>query len=182
MMHLSTHLKKVFEIAEPLARTMEFELLFLEEVNEKGRRTLRIFLDRSDGSVTIEDCANFSRALDPILDVEGSLSGRYQLEVSSPGVNRPLVLPEHFLAQLNAVVEIATFDAVEDRRHFKGRLLKADASPEQGVRLEIDHHTYEIKYQNIKKAHLDYFASQKLEKISRRPVSVRKKKGNSHGA
>ena len=182
MMRLDPHLQKVFEIAEPLARTMGLELLYLEEVSERGRRTLRLYLDRPGAGVTIDDCADFSRALDPILDVEGPPGERYHLEVSSPGVNRPLVKPEHFGAHEGAVIEVATHDAVEERRHFKGRLLKAESSEKQGIRVEVDKHPYEISYQNIKKAHLDFFATQELKDETKGAKVFRRKKGKSHGA
>lgn len=182
MMRLDPQLKKVYELAEPLAHTMGMELLFLEEVAGRGRRILRLYLDRDDGTVTIDDCADFSRALDPILDVEGPARGRYQLEVSSPGLNRPLVQPRHFRNQLEKIIELSTHEEVQGRKNFKGTLTKADLDDAGGIQIKVDQTDFEIPYLNIKKAHLDYFASEKNVVSKKKPLAFRKKKGKHHGA
>ncbi len=88
-------------LIEPTLNGMGYEILEVRLVITHGRRTLRIFIDKP-GGVTVEDCAQASRAVSAILDEEEALSSRYYLEVSSPGAERPLRQPHEF-------------------KHFKGR-------------------------------------------------------------
>jgi ribosome maturation factor RimP len=160
-------LEQVLSLAEPLAKNMGFEVLRLEVGTEHGKRTLRIFLDKHDGEtgVTVEDCATFSRALDPILEVEANLEGRYDLEVSSPGLNRPLVRPEHFEAQVGKVVELATDHPIDGRQRFKGELKEVLSKNGQVfLVLSIDRQEFNIPMDAVKKAHLDYFATEAARK------------------
>ena len=81
-------------VIEPEIESMGFELV-LVQLTTGGNRTLRLFID-APGGITLDDCATVSRRLDPLLDVEDLVQGDYALEVSSPGIDRPLVKPEHF--------------------------------------------------------------------------------------
>ena len=174
-------LRKVWDLAQPLAHTMGLELVWVEIASPSGRRTLRLTIDYPEAarSVTVDECAAFSRALDPILDVESEMTGRYQLEVSSPGLSRPLVRPEHFPPQVDSVIEVSTEEAIEDRRHFKGVLKAADAEEDGEIIIEIDGRNYHLPYSKIKKAHLDYFATEALkdnQKVKRIKYAPKKKK------
>lgn len=164
---LNASLKKINDLAVPLAKQMGLEILLIEETSERGRRILRIFLEHSDPAieVNVEECAQFSRSFGTILDVEAEISGAYDLEVSSPGLNRPLVKPEHFRAQVGEVLKVQTFEPVGgpagDRRHFHGTLLRVTGEGEAfKIYLQVDGKEYEIPFSQIKKAHLDYFATQ----------------------
>lgn len=150
-------------LAEPLAESMGYEILLAEEATEHGKKALRIFLDRAGDApgINIADCERFSRALDPILDVEGDLESRYNLEISSPGLNRPLVKPGHFQAQMGNVISVLTRTEISGRRNFKGILLQAD---EEGIEVKVDVTTFKIPLAEIKKAHLDFFATQETQK------------------
>src|SRR5580698_7392143 len=86
---------RVLAIAEPLAVSMGYELVDLEYLREGPQWILRVYLDKQ-GGVTLEDCSEFSRALGPALDVDEVINTAYALEVSSPGLERPLKKPADF--------------------------------------------------------------------------------------
>jgi ribosome maturation factor RimP len=118
---------RVTELAEPIAASLGFELAEVEYKQEVGRTVLRIFIDR-DGGVSIDDCAAMSRELAEILEVEDFIQGHYNLEVSSPGLNRPLKKPSDFERFTGRLVKIRTFelladDAGNNRKTFTGELL-----------------------------------------------------------
>ena len=118
---------RVAELAEPLAASRGLELAEVEYKQEGGRMVLRLYIDR-DGEVTLDDCAVVSRELTEILDVEDFIPGRYTLEVSSPGINRPLKKPADYLRFTGRLVKIKTFELLPDdagnkRKTFTGELL-----------------------------------------------------------
>lgn len=171
MSHWDKELAGVCQVAEPLARTMGFEILLIEQATEPGRRVLRVFLEKpgSTGGVTVDECADFSRALDPILDVEGDLEGRYDLEVSSPGLNRPLVKPGHFREHVGSVVNVVTEPAVGDRKNFKGLLEGVEGDDEEAlIKIKVDQTEFQVPWQQIKRAHLDFFATEEKGRKGKR--------------
>ncbi len=109
---------RVAKLAEPVLEGMGFRLV---RVRVSGQ-TLQIMAERPDGSFTIDDCEQASRAISPILDVEDDLQGRYFLEMSSPGIDRPLVRPDDFerAAGHEAKIEMAVPQA--GRKRFRGML------------------------------------------------------------
>ena len=121
---------RVARLVEPVLEDMGFRLV---RVRMAGR-DLQVMAERPDGTLTIDDCVEISRAISPLLDVEDPVSGAYNLEVSSPGVARPLVRPEDFerWAGFEARVEMAT--PIEGRKRFRGRLEGHDAESDE-VRL-----------------------------------------------
>lgn len=156
-------LEKVLTLAEPLARSMGYEVLKAELASEHGERILRIYLDKPAPGVTIDDCEQFSKALGTILDVEGKLPGSYNLEVSSPGLNRPLCRAPHFLAQVGKIIQVHTEPEVEGRRNFKGQLLQVEEGPDPAILIVVDGLNFQIPLAMIKKAHLDFFANEERE-------------------
>jgi ribosome maturation factor RimP len=113
--------------------------------------------------VTVEECARFSRALDPILDVEGELEGRYHLEISSPGLNRPLVKPGHFREHIGEIVQVTAEPGVGERKNFKGVIQGVEGEGEEAlIKIKVDQTEFAIPWQNIKRAYLDYFATKEL--------------------
>jgi ribosome maturation factor RimP len=164
-------MQEVLELAGPLARSMNLEVLLAEEVSAGGRRTLRIYLDKPEGGdrVTIEDCEKFSRALDPILDVEVGLRGKYNLEISSPGLDRPLVQEKHFRAHLGGIVHVTTRGEIEGRHKFKGEL--KEVKEEGGGAILIireDQREFAVPLGQVKRAHLDYFETEEFHKASKK--------------
>ena len=170
---MDREISSVLSLAEPLAQTMGYEILKAEIVHERGDKVLRLFLDRP-GGIGVEDCQRFSEALGPILDVEAEVQGSYHLEISSPGLDRPLNKLEHFRAQLGKIVQVTTEEPIEGRRHFKGELTQAEAVPEAVIELNVDQELYRIELSRIKKAHLDFFASEAKQREADSPTRGKK--------
>ena len=120
----------VARLAEPLLRDMGFRLV---RVRFAGR-DLQVMAERPDGSLTIDDCAAISRALSPLLDVEDPISGRYNLEISSPGVARPLVRPADFETWAGHEAKIEMITPIDGQKRFRGVLEGFDEDSDE-VRL-----------------------------------------------
>lgn len=110
--------QRVAALAEPVLADLGFRLV---RVKMSGP-TLQIMAERPDGTFTIEDCEAVSRAMSPILDVEDVVSSHYNLEVSSPGIDRPLVRPSDFESWAGHDVKVEMAVPVAGRKRFKGAL------------------------------------------------------------
>jgi len=118
---------RVTELAAPLAAAIGLELAEVEYRQEGRQMVLRLYIER-DGGVTLDDCAAVSRELAEILEVEDFIQGNYNLEVSSPGLNRPLKKPSDYERFTGKLVKIRTFELLPDdagnmRKTFTGELL-----------------------------------------------------------
>lgn len=129
---------------EKLLAECEVKLYDVEVANEHGRAIYRIFITKENG-VSLEDCERVSRLLSPIYDVKPPISGDYVLEVSSPGLERKLVKPEHFKASLNELVRIK----LKDKSVIEGKLISFD---EENVSIEVDEEIVKIPHLDIKSA------------------------------
>jgi ribosome maturation factor RimP len=101
---------------------MNMEVVLVELRNEGGRAIVRVYIDRPNG-ISLEDCERFSRRFSTAMDVEDFVSFAYVLEVSSPGVNRPLVKEEDFKRFLGENARARTRIPIEGQRNFKGRIV-----------------------------------------------------------
>lgn len=156
-------LEGVRALSISLAKSMGYEIICIEELPNQGRHVLRFFLDKPDfgTGVTIDDCARFSRALGPILDVEADVGDRYVLEVSSPGLDRPIVSVADFKKQIGSIITLISCEVLEGRKKFKGELNKV--IEESGVvvlEIKESDQILQIPFSAIKKANLDFFSSQ----------------------
>jgi len=117
-----TLLGKVVRLAAPVVEGAGLELVDVTYAEGHGRAVLRVFIDKPGGvtGVTIDDCAKVSRELGAVLDVDDTLSTRYSLEVSSPGLDRVLKKEKDFLRFSGREVKIRTRAPRDDRRNFKG--------------------------------------------------------------
>ena len=122
---------RVAALVEPVLESMGFRLV---RVKLSGP-TLQIMAERPDGSFSIDDCEQFSRAVSPMLDVADIVSTRYQLEISSPGIDRPLVRQEDFERWAGHEVRIEMANPVAGRKRFKGHL---EGVADNEVRLFIE--------------------------------------------
>lgn len=117
-------LDRVKEIAERVASSSGYEVVEVELHGSGKARRLRIFIDKPQG-VTHEDCANFSREIGTIIDVEDVIpGGSYVLEISSPGLDRKLLTPADFERFQGSLVKFSTHEAIDGNRHFQGRLVQ----------------------------------------------------------
>jgi ribosome maturation factor RimP len=118
-------LEKIREIAGRVAASDGLELWDIELKGSGAARTLRIFIDRPEG-VSHQDCAAFSREVSTIFDVEDAIpGGSYILEVSSPGLDRRLLRPEHYARFSGSLIRFSLRQPREGNRHFEGRLTAA---------------------------------------------------------
>lgn len=144
---------KVKEIAEPLCVSEGMELVFVECNRESSGRIIRIYIDKP-GGVTLNDCTRISRQLNDILDVNLNTNWAYNLEVSSPGCDRPLGKPEDFERFKSNTAKIRTSLPVEGQKNFKGIIL---GFFDGYVKLNENGKTVAIPYELITKARLfDY--------------------------
>ena len=109
-------------LLEPVVEGLGYELVELEWVGVGGNRTLRLFIDTSTG-VTLEDCEAVSRSVEAVLDAEDPIREGYSLEVSSPGVDRPLRRDADFTRFAGERVKVRTFGPIEGQRNFTGVLI-----------------------------------------------------------
>lgn len=141
---------QVASLAEPLCRAEGLELVHVEFQREAGGRTLRLYIDKP-GGVQLEDCTIVSRQLSDILDVALEADDAYNLEVSSPGSNRPLGKPQDFTRFKGHAARIRLAQAREGRKNFTGSI--TDTSP-TSVTLRLETGTVEIAFEDIAKAQL----------------------------
>ena len=141
----------VKELAETLLKDNDMELVELEYRREARGKVLRLYIDNNRG-VTIDDCANISREMGTLLDVNDVIPNKYVLEVSSPGLRRPLKNIEDFLRFKDRYVLIKTSELINNRRVFKGYLKDVSGNT---IKIEIDGFVYEIPFDLIRKANLE---------------------------
>ncbi len=140
----------VERISAPVVESLGMELVDVEYVKEGGRRILRVYIDKP-GGVSHEDCEVVSKRLDVLLDREDPIPQSYYLEVSSPGIERPLKKMRDFQRFTGHMVRVTTFAALEGRKKFTGRL----AGVEEGTLvLEQKGNTITIPMDRIASARL----------------------------
>jgi ribosome maturation factor RimP len=135
---------------EPEVERLGFELVDVEVSVDGSNGVLRVFIDSDDG-ITLENCAAVSRQVSALLDVEDPIPGEYNLEVSSPGINRRLVKPTHFERFAGSRVKVKLKRLVDGRRNFKGKLLGFD---EPNVLVKEGKETFVIPLQEIDSARI----------------------------
>jgi len=126
--------RRVAEIIEPTIEQIGYRLVRVRLSAQNGA-TLQIMCERPDGTMTVEDCEAVSMAVSPVLDVEDPIDKAYHLEVSSPGIDRPMVRKSDFSRWAGHLLKCETSVLVESRKRFRGRILSAD---ENGFTLERD--------------------------------------------
>ena len=136
-------------LLESVVEGLGYELVHVT-VGGKKTKTLRMFID-APGGITVDDCERVSRQVSDVLDVENVVAGEYLLEVSSPGLDRPLVKQEHFEQAQGKEVSIQMQGLHFGRRKFIGSLL---AVRNDAVLVEVDSESYELLYSDMRKANL----------------------------
>jgi len=147
-------LDKLTSIIEPAVHALDYELWGYELVHQQKRDVLRIFVERSDGSgVNLDDCAQLSRQVSAVLDVEDPIRRQYTLEVSSPGFDRPLYTLEQYQRYVGENIKLKTKIPRDDRRHFSGKLVVADEN-EIRVKAQDQEQDWVFRFDEIEKANL----------------------------
>jgi ribosome maturation factor RimP len=120
---MSDAVEQIRQLLDPILESMGLSLWDLEFHKQGPQWLLRIFIDRESGGVTLNDCETVSRDLSAALDVEDIILHAYTLEVSSPGLDRTLSKPEHFVRFTGSKVRMKTYQAVNGQKVFRGVLL-----------------------------------------------------------
>jgi ribosome maturation factor RimP len=173
---------RVASIIQPVLRAIGFRLVRVRLSGQNGL-TLQIMAEREDGTMTVEDCEEVSRAVSPALDVDDPIDKAYHLEVSSPGIDRPLVRKSDFAAWTGHLVKMETSILVADRKRFRGKIASAD---EDGVVIERDQAAYgeepsvRVPFEAIAEARLiltDDLIRDALSKDNKARKEARKRRG-----
>ena len=148
--------QKATAVCEPLIAAEGLELLDLEFLKEHGGWVLRLFIDKPGGVVGVEECAIASRAVDKALDVEDIIPHEYSLEVSSPGLNRPLKKLAHYEKVKGQQVRLKTFAPLFEppRKNFLGTL--SDVSSDAVTVVVEGAGAFTIKLKDIARANLEF--------------------------
>lgn len=139
------------DMIEPVVEKEGFELVRVMTIGQ-ANPTLQVMIDTLDGSdITVDDCAKVSHALSDVLDEKDPIKDRYSLEVSSPGLDRPLTKLQHFARWQGYEVKIETEDKVENRKRFKGKISEV---ANENIVLTTEDTQYTIPFSLISKAKL----------------------------
>jgi ribosome maturation factor RimP len=143
--------RSTWALLEPHLAEQGYEVVELEYVRQGGTSVLRLFIDK-DGGITLDDCAAVSQLVSPILDEADLISASYMLEVSSPGIDRPLRKPVDFERFAGEEIRLQSYSPLEGRSRFKGILggIRGDL-----IVLDCEGRTYEIHLENLKRANLN---------------------------
>jgi len=141
-------------LLRPAVEALGYEFVGLEYVSNPKNRLVRVYIDAPDG-IGVEDCADVSREVSAVLDVDDPVAGQYSLEVSSPGVERPLFEPAHYRRFVGERVRVHLHAPIEEdgtrRRKLDGVLVSAD---EVSVVVDVDGHRLTVDYDRIRRASL----------------------------
>jgi ribosome maturation factor RimP len=147
---MASRQEQLAELIAPVVESLGCIYWGLEYMSQGRHSTLRIFIDGENG-VSLEDCANVSRQVGSVMDVEDPITGEYTLEVSSPGTDRPLYTLEHYTRYVGEQVAIRLRVPFEGRRKFAGLLSGVEGDD---VRVVVDDFEYLLPIESIDKANI----------------------------
>jgi ribosome maturation factor RimP len=142
--------EELLRLLEPAVEGLGYELVELEFVPQGGESVLRLFIDRPEG-VGLDDCAAVSRVVEAKLDEADPIPGHYNLEVSSPGLDRILRKREHYERYLGSRVHVQLASPLDGRRRFTGELKTVN---DEGVTVEVDRQSYTLPFRLIQRTRL----------------------------
>ncbi|WP_207774479.1 ribosome maturation factor RimP [Abyssibacter profundi] len=137
-------------LIEPVVESLGYELVWLQLAGGDGEQILRLYIDHADG-IGLGDCERVSREVSALMDVEDPISGHYTLEVSSPGLDRPLVKPQHFDAFVGWEIKLRLVDSIEGRKRFRGQLMARD---DETIEMTVDGELHRFALRDIDTARL----------------------------
>ena len=150
--HHGIDIKNVTAIVVPIISSLGYVLVRLSVKGSKSN-TLQIMAERIDGTMNVDDCAKISRALSVVLDVEGIMPDHYVLEISSPGIDRPLINFADYQRFINYMVQIEMSSPVMGRKRWKGKIVNID-SDNQVVFLQVEGNEVTLPYALIEQGQL----------------------------
>lgn len=152
MADLTLVTKQVSDLVEPILDELGFELIDVEYLTDRGRWVLRLYIDR-EGGVTIDDCAKVSNELGDLIDIKNIIEHEYFLEVSSPGLNRPLKKEADFIRVIGKKVKVRTKTPLNGQRNFMGVLKDFK---ERELHIQSEGQLITVAWSDIEKANLVY--------------------------
>lgn len=147
---LKNSVGKITDLIEPTVSALNLELWGIEHLQQGKFSLLRIYIERDSG-VTIEDCENVSKQVSAVLDVEDPITGEYTLEVSSPGVDRPLFSAQHFAQYVGSEVKLRLLSPLQGRRKFTGTIVKVEGD---NICLHVEGTDYDLNHSDVDKANI----------------------------
>ncbi|MBC3412980.1 ribosome maturation factor RimP [Pseudomonas sp. SWRI107] len=147
---MSSKLEQLQALLAPVVTGLGFECWGIEFVSQGKHSVLRVYIDK-EGGILVDDCAEVSRQVSSVLDVEDPISSEYTLEVSSPGMERPLFTVEQFASHAGEQVKIKLRSPFEGRRNFQGLLRGVE---EQDVVVQVDDQEFLLPIDSIDKANI----------------------------
>ena len=141
---------KLNDLIKPAIEKMGYELTDIEVKTQGREQLISIFIDNLTG-INIEDCETVSRQISLLLDVENPISGKYTLEVSSPGLDRKLTKLNHFKRFIGNELRIKLLRSLDGRRNFRGKLLAAN---KESIKVQVDGQLYKLPFDLIEIARL----------------------------
>jgi ribosome maturation factor RimP len=142
---------KLEALAAEVGGNLGYEVDDIELLGSSGRALLRVTLDKPDG-IKVSDCESFSRDFSALLDVENPIKGHFTLEVSSPGLDRALKKPGHYMKNIGKLVRVVPREEMAGRNFLLGKLMEAD---EESIKLSIDGEEVKVPMDEIKRARLE---------------------------
>lgn len=151
---MDANVSRIWELTAAITETERMEIVDIElhRGGNRGGKLLRVYLDKPGGA-SVDDLSRVSRRLSELLDEHDFIDGTYTLEVSSPGINRPLRRPEHFPPFVGKRIRVRTRDLINGRRSFLGILQEANA---ERIKLMQDRVEYEIPFSSIEKSNYEH--------------------------
>ena len=137
-------------ILRPGAEALGFELWGIEYINQGKHSILRVYIEHDNG-ITVDDCASVSHQISGVLEVEDPISSQYTLEVSSPGLDRPLFSLPHYELYVDKVISIRCHTGVDGRLKFKGKLVELK---NEQLTILVDNEDFVIEFLDIDKGNV----------------------------
>ena len=140
----------ISDLIAPTIQALELELWGVEHIKQGKHSVLRVYINHADG-IDVDDCARVSKQISSLLDVEDPISGEYNLEVSSPGAERPLFTIDQYAQFVGEQISLRLHTPVEGRRKFKGSIIKVE---EDNIHLQLDGNEIVLPISAVDKANI----------------------------
>ena len=145
--------RPLLDIAIPVIEDLGYELLRVRMTGDNANTVLQVMAVEENGTMTVEGCEKISRSLSAVLDVEDPITVAYTLEVSSPGIERPLMKLEHYQLYIGKEVKIRLTWSVNDRKNFLGTLVRVEGDE---IVIAVDGEEFSFPVNAVKRANLVY--------------------------
>ena len=140
----------LLDLIEPEVSALGYELLGIELNRDGHGSILRVYIDKPDG-ITIDDCVTVSQQLTGMLDVEDPIKGQYELEVSSPGLDRPIFTIEQFRKYIGETIKLRLYEKINERKRFTGVLISVENDV---ILINCENEDFEVPVNMVDKAQL----------------------------